>query len=777
MCGLKKHIQTYILIVLFFAYVVSLLFNSNLWGNILSPTVAFVAAAIIWLESKKVNTYQWSWRVLFLVALSWGITDFAWLFTEHILLIDPHTISIFIHLYLVSNIMIAIFCGLYFYYNIKKWNTVQLLLDVIAIGTIIIVSIWMIMFSKMEINSLFNEGFIATFLYLFFDFISISIILIVYTSSHVKNVSRAMHLIIASIIIFVLCDLYFIYLNFADKYVANTLIDGFYMLTIVFIAFAAMEEAENPSKIVKVCKLELPENYGRPKVVKWLFSLPFILYILGIMSRITFIHIVGVIIAYWLIRGYVQTAIKNEHLLKTEKQLNDILDQTVQERTKELIKVNETLNNLSKTDALTGLYNRRYFIEYVDSLIDSPLEKSFAIFYMDLDRFKAVNDAHGHEMGDNILRKIAARLEIWCPPDATLFRVGGDEFAMIVEGDTSEKLLNWYAKEIVKLCEKTILIPPYSFQLGVSVGISRFPTDADERNLLIKYADIAMYQCKKNYLGKRFAFFDSWLSKEIQRKHEIELLLRHADFKEEFKLYYQPQYRSSDNTLVGMEALIRWNSPSKGFIFPGEFIPIAEETSMIIRVGEWVLDEALRQIKNWNEKYSQDLKIGINISPKQIDQEDFINWLKQKIRKSGVKPEWIDLEITENSAMSSETSMEELFTSLAEIDINISIDDFGTGYSSLSYIKRFDIDRLKIAKELIDNIASDKNTLLIVKAIIMMANGLGLKTIAEGVEEEEQLKILKELSCDEIQGYIYGHPVPADVFEREYLVKSVILEG
>ncbi|WP_236904982.1 putative bifunctional diguanylate cyclase/phosphodiesterase [Clostridium formicaceticum] len=556
-----------------------------------------------------------------------------------------------------------------------------------------------------------------------------------------------------------------------DKYNANTLIDGFYMFTIVLLAFAAMEEAENPSRETEVCKMELPENYGRPNIVTWLFLVPLVFYFAGIMSNLVFIHMIGVIIIYQLIRGYVQTAIKNEYLLRREKQLNDILDQTVQERTKELVQVNKTLESLSKRDALTGLFNRRYFIQYIDSLIDSSEEKIFSVFYMDLDRFKAINDAHGHEMGDEILKKIAQRLEIWCPSNGILSRVGGDEFAMVVNENISEETLCQYAKEIIKLCETTISIPPYSFQLGVSIGIALFPRDADERNTLIKYADMAMYQAKKNYLAKRFVFFDSWLSEEIQRKHEIELLLRHIDFRQEFQLYYQPQYRIVDNALVGMEALIRWNNPNKGWILPGEFIPIAEETSMIIKIGEWVIDEALKQIKVWNEEYGLDLKMGINISPKQIDQEDFVNWLKQKITASSVKPAWIDLEITENSTMNSETSMEELFTALAEIDINISIDDFGTGYSSLSYIKRFDIDRLKIAKELIDNIANDKNTLLIVKAIIMMANGLGLKTIAEGVEEKEQLSILKELCCDEIQGYIYGRPVAADVFEREYLMK------
>jgi len=221
-----------------------------------------------------------------------------------------------------------------------------------------------------------------------------------------------------------------------------------------------------------------------------------------------------------------------------------------------------------------------------------------------------------------------------------------------------------------------------------------------------------------------------------------------------------------------MEALLRWIHPEEGFISPADFIPIAEETGIIFSLGEWVINQAMCQVKAWNQKYNMDLQVGINISPLQIENSDFVNRIRQKIHDEDIKPEWIDIEITEGVAMSSQVSMEEIFSGLANIGISISIDNFGTGYSSLSYIKRFDIDRLKIAKELIDNIAEDKNTLLIVKAIIMMARGMGLKTIAEGVEEPNQLEILKVLECDEIQGYIFGRPVPPEIFELEHIDKT-----
>ena len=224
-----------------------------------------------------------------------------------------------------------------------------------------------------------------------------------------------------------------------------------------------------------------------------------------------------------------------------------------------------------------------------------------------------------------------------------------------------------------------------------------------------------------------------------------------------------------------MEALIRWIHPQKGLISPSEFIPIAEETGTILNIGEWVIEKAFSQIKKWNQGNGLNLKMSINISPIQIENTEFVDWFRGKMQNEKINPDWIDLEITENCAMNSNISIVQIFDLLDEIGVSTSIDDFGTGYSSLSYIKKFKIDRLKIAKELIDNIDCDGNALLIVKAIIMMAKGLKLKTIAEGVEDISQLEILKYLGCDEIQGYIFGKPVPSDEFEKQHM-KTTLLE-
>jgi len=284
----------------------------------------------------------------------------------------------------------------------------------------------------------------------------------------------------------------------------------------------------------------------------------------------------------------------------------------------------------------------------------------------------------------------------------------------------------------------------------------------------MKNADIAMYNSKsKGY--NQYSFFNSFMNDIIIEKHEIEMLLRNADYNKQFQLHYQPQINIQEEKLVGVEALIRWNSPVKGNIRPDKFIKIAEEIGCVEEISDWVINEAARQISQWNRKYGVNLKMGINISPKQLDGMNFIKKLKDIIHTYKLQPEWLDIEITENIAMRGETTLEEIFASLDDLSISTSIDDFGTGYSSLSYIQEFSFDRLKIAKELIDKISSDSSNNHIVEAIVMMAKSLRITTIAEGVETYEQLEILKDIGCDEIQGYIFSKPLPAKELESNFL--------
>jgi FOG: EAL domain len=283
-----------------------------------------------------------------------------------------------------------------------------------------------------------------------------------------------------------------------------------------------------------------------------------------------------------------------------------------------------------------------------------------------------------------------------------------------------------------------------------------------------------MYAAKAKGQNK-YSFFDCYMSNIVSEKNEIELLLRNVAYDKEFQLFYQPQIDIKTNKLIGMEALIRWTSPIKGNISPVKFIKIAEETGCIEKISDWVMNTAARQISIWNKQYRLDLKMGINISPNQLDGINFANKLDQIIKKYNLNSSWIDIEITENVAMKGEVVLEEIFSIISNMGISTSIDDFGTGYSSLSYIQQFSFDRLKIAKELIDNITIDLNKKHIVEAIILLSKALKVLTIAEGVETKEQLEMVKEIGCDQVQGYVFSKPVPAEIFEKNFLNDTFIV--
>lgn len=768
----QKHI-VFTLLAIFCIYFTSVLLQSNIWGNLLSPIVAFLSAGVIITSVKKIKDYKICWVLLFFYPFLWGIADFIWLICDNIFLIDPENVDFISTLYTFPNIFLAAAITCYYAQNLRRWNLYQLVLDMLAISAILAVLLWSFIFSRTSLQFHISFEYINTMICIFFNFYILSGIILAFISTGIKNIGQRYFLVISGIGVVTFIDYYYAYLYLMNLYQANTLVDGIYMMGNVLFALGAVYESINIETKVEKHKEALPENIRKPEKIIFIFILLGFLYITNFFTLELLINCFVVGIAYWILTAQIQEGIHSKYLLKTEVKLNKQLEKVVAERTKELIIANKDLEEISNRDPLTGLYNRRQLIKYLDSLIFCKTKNSFALLYIDANRFKAINDSYGHQIGDHVLCALGNRLTKNCMPNCTVFRIGGDEFAVIIDNNIEKKYICSVAEKILELIQMPISVSPYVFTVTASIGIVSYPEDAEDKSLLMRYADIAMYEAKKAYSGNNYLFFDSAISERIVRKNEIEILLRRVDYDKEFVLYYQPQYSTDGHCLIGMEALLRWIHPEKGFISPGEFIPIAEECGAIIQIGEWVIDKAFSQIKKWNEMYSLNLKMSINVSPLQIEKTNFVNWFREKLYAGNIEPSWIDLEITEGSAMIPNETNEEAFSSFADMRINTSIDDFGTGYASLNYIKKFDFDRLKIAKELIDNIAEDKNAILIVQAIIMMARGMGIKTIAEGVEDINQLQILQKLGCDEIQGYIFGRPVPVEEFEKEHINKKL----
>ena len=348
-------------------------------------------------------------------------------------------------------------------------------------------------------------------------------------------------------------------------------------------------------------------------------------------------------------------------------------------------------------------------------------------------------------------------------------RLGGDEFAMIIIGKYTRSDIEKLCFEIIDLCSKPINLGFDSLQISISLGATLYSPEANSGMELLKSADIAMYRAKAQGYNK-YQFYEPLFNKQINKNIEIEHLLRKANIEKDFELFYQPKFSLPDKRLVGAEALLRWRTAEYGYIPPNEFIPIAEEIDLISEIGKWVMEEAIRQSAKWNNEHSLELEISFNVSAKQLEDDTFFDALVSIANEDYFHAEWIDAEITESIMISDKNKVQAIFDLLRRLGISISIDDFGSGYASFSYLNELPYNKIKIDKSLIDKISSDNfGAVQVVNAIISMSKAVGVKTIAEGVETQEQIDILIELGCDQVQGYLLGLPVPAEIFEARFI--------
>ena len=477
-------------------------------------------------------------------------------------------------------------------------------------------------------------------------------------------------------------------------------------------------------------------------------------------------------ILYLLITLYYTSLKENKVLLESQLQINYELEKRVYERTKELEEKNREFLKIINTDSLTMLGSRKYLMDILDSY-DEYKTENVIIFIIDILHFKVINNTSGHKTGDMVLKEVSRRLKNIFKGEK-VFRTDSNEFAVLIQDNKSMAQLVDIAQNITLELTDVIYIDTDFINIDIAIGCCKYDSNMEEYSELLKNAEYASKEAKADYKTfNNYRFYDQEMADKINRKITIEGLLRTINYDDEFAMFFQPQFSIDGSELIGMESLLRWNSPVLGNVSPGEFIPIAEESNAILKVVQWTIKKSSEQIKEWNLKYNKNYRIAINISPKYLKNYDFLSEVKYFVDEKQVNPVWLDFEMTEMSVMQAGESICDLFDKLHHMGINISIDDFGTGYSSLSYIKNFNVDKIKISKELVDNIVTDKNEYMIVNAIIMMSKGLKLETIAEGVEKKEQRDILLELGCNQIQGYYYGRPVNAQEFEKTYLINRI----
>jgi len=423
----------------------------------------------------------------------------------------------------------------------------------------------------------------------------------------------------------------------------------------------------------------------------------------------------------------------------------------------------QRLNYLAYYDALTGLPNRALLNDRLEQTTRAARHNEWllAVLFVDLDNFKAVNDTLGHTIGDVLLQEVARRLASCLRDTDTVGRLGGDEFGIILPEISNSEDAAMVARKVIESCAKPYLIQGHELFVSASVGITLFPDDAVDSEILIRNADTALYRAKD--LGRNtYQFFTAEMNQSTQDKMRLETDLRHALANGEFLLHYQPKVSCVSGKITGFEALLRWQHPQRGLVGPDEFIPALEETGLMVSVGEWVLASACVQAKSWHDAGLGTPSMAVNISGRQIDAADLCETVRSALTASGLAPAHLELELTESQLMKEAEGIIGLLSRLKVIGVHIAVDDFGTGYSSLAYLKRFPIDSLKVDKDFVRDIVADVNDVSITRAIITLAHNLKLKVVAEGVETEGQLGLLIANHCDEVQGYYFSRPLPAE---------------
>lgn len=423
----------------------------------------------------------------------------------------------------------------------------------------------------------------------------------------------------------------------------------------------------------------------------------------------------------------------------------------------------EKLEHDAVHDVLTGLPNRKLLMERLSRSLDRKKiceTYSFAALFIDLDRFKVINDTLGHQAGDELLLKITQKLKYAVRPSDMVARLGGDEFVVVLENVRDKNQVSLIAERILNELQKPLRIAGQEIYSSASIGIVLSSADYEHPDELVRDADLAMYRAKVK--GKaRFEIFDPLMHSGALSLLQMEIDLRRAIEYNEFILHYQPIISLNSEIITGFEALLRWNHPQRGLIPPNDFIPIAEETGLILPIGNWVLREACRQMKEWQKSFpaAESLIISVNLSARQLEQKNFIEQLNEILVETGLNPNSLKLEITESVIMNNAEHTSETVNQLREMGVRVSIDDFGTGYSSLSYLHRFPIETLKVDRSFINRIGSERENTEIIRTIISLADKLGIEVIAEGVETAEQLDFLRQVNCSYCQGYYYSRPV------------------
>ena len=753
--------------VLFLLYNISLVRQIFWLRNFAAPAFLILAGAIILNHASQVTKEEKKIHFLLLgIIINWIFRNLQLLFDQSNFLIGIFSPGAFVHL----TFSFLTTCYIFIHFA-KQLNKSELILDVFLIQSVMVaigVSVRYFPEWSYKLPLWVNA---TQYAYRFFELMTVVLIMVIFTAFHKRRLCKHYVFILLALLSFI-CLRSFYYYSLVIANPTYLLIAEFLYLIPTILVLIGMDRwrIEVPDILFDQTFVEnhSVSGSGKSYLVIFLGVLSLILYMQKWITHSVMIFIIAMLITYHIINN----TIKAERKLRDAERKREQLEFEVDRRTKELRQRNEELKekngllgDLIYFDMNLGLYTIRYLQE---NLPDWNAERPLTLIVIDIKDFKNINSQFSYAVGDAVLSTVSSRLKMIYSRDTFLFRLNSNKFGILFLKELNKNQIEQVADEIYRMEQTPIKIGEMNIRVKFSIGIACYEKGSEDIQKILESAEYAEREAHRMIEEHAYQIFDREIERKIEREKAIRRLLEDIDFNEEFELHYQPQCDVNGN-LLGMEALLRWTSPELGKISPGEFIPIAEQSTVILRIAQWTLRKGIEQIKIWNTKYKSNYRAGINISTKFIENASFLKYVQDVIAEFEIPARWLDLEVTETSLMNMNKDIIRLFEELSELGVSISIDDFGTGYSSLSYINSFQISNIKIARELVESIVTNPKESALVKAIIMMANSLELDIVAEGVEEKSQLQTLAFLGCEKIQGYYFGRPQSASDFEKSFI--------
>lgn len=752
------------LMMLYIIYIYTIATKNDMIGNLISPIITLILAGIIYygfLWKTKINPMIWSGRVLFLAVFTWAICDIWWAIEYDLLHVNPDTGLVSLYGYFLTNVFLFIAVLIKARQDVKVMNRIQAMLDTIIVFICMAVLLWLFVFEQNhnKVAVIYSDG--IAFASLFID-IAIYVWINVWSfATRLLQPPLYQRIMMTGCLVYVVTDAIYYYMYFYTSYTSNSWVDGAYVLSFSFLALGAyMKKKTNKGYHISTIEGSIT---GRIRMELLVLVVPFMVFIWKRSEVEYLLLLVASLMVYFILINYTQKSIFQKTLLDLEKKNVAELELKIQERTEEIIRT-------QNTDYLSGLYSRRYFDEKLLQVRnDLENDEQLALLYIDQSRSRTIRYLFGKDVTERLLKMVAEAIrQIAVGENVTLAAYGDDVFVVLIQGKEVEEDAKKMAEQIINRCDKLFYVNNHAILITLNIGISFYPLDTLNVNNLTRNADVAMLQARANGLN-RIQIYDKKIGDLTYSRHQVEMKLKKVVYDKEFLLYYQPQVFSNSGELCGFEALIRWKDDNGKLIPPMDFIPVTEEIGMIVPLGYWIIEQAAKQHTLWRERTGKDYRISVNVSTRQLVEADFLQRLQEILRKYDVPTASFEIEITESHQIENSVNIAAILNGIRGLGVSLAMDDFGTGYSSLYYIKNMPTDRIKIAKELIDNIENDIYSYYIIQMVISIAREKRIAVIAEGVETKEQWECLKELGCDEIQGYYFAKPMPVTEIEEKWL--------